>query len=1001
MRLCAYARGFSDRESGASFKNLFTMSAALLLLLCGATLAAAQNAQLVSVNKNGSDSGNGVSFTSSGTVSADGRLVAFTSKASDLTALADGNAAYDVFVRNLKTGTTSLVSVNAAGTSAGNAPSGVTGNIDFPAINVWLSANGRFVAFTSAASDLVANDANGKEDVFVRDLETGKTTLASVNAAGTGGGNGNSTFPYLSADGGVVGFRSVANDLAANDTNNATDVFARNLTTGVTTLVSVNSAGTASGNGVSSFSSFSADGRVVAFASSASNLVTNDTNGAVTDIFVRDLQAGTTALVSANTGSTGSGNNSSSIPTISADGRFVVFNSRATNLVTLNDANGADDVFVRDLAAAKTTLVSVNTGGTATGGKSSSLRSPQAISANGNIIAFVSNAADLVGNDTNGTIDDVFVRDVAAGVTKLVTANAAGTGSGNSFSAANEVSISADGRFVTFDSSATDLVAGITSGETQDVFVRDVQQSQTTLVSPNLQRTRGGNSSSSGITISADGSTVVFTSFATDLVATDTNNALDVFAYVFPRAACTYSISPTSRTSPAAGETLNVNVTTQAGCAWTAATNNSFITVTAGASGSGNGTVTLTIASNNSGVPRVGTATIAGQTLTITQPEVVPEVPTVQFGQAAYRFSEGAARATLVITRTGSQSGTAVVQYQTVDDPAAVPCSTANGTAYARCDYSTTVDTVTFAPGETSKEINIPLVDDAHVEGDETVQVTLSHPSGVAVLGTPSTATLTIADNDTAGQPNPIFTTPFFVRQHYLDFLSREPEADEPWSAVLNKCSDVNNNPACDRITVSAAFFGSREFQLKGFYVFNFYRVAFDRRPAYEEVIPDMRSVTGATEQEVYQKRAAFAVVFSERPEFRTRYDALPSSGYVDALLGRYGLQQITTPDPQQPDTGAKVTLTRDALVTRLNSTGAQALTRAQVLRAVVESDEVAAAEFNRAFVAMQYYGYLRRTPEEDGYNNWLRVINQDQRNVRLMVNGFMNSVEYRLRFGQ
>ena len=455
------------------------------------------------------------------------------------------------------------------------------------------------------------------------------------------------------------------------------------------------------------------------------------------------------------------------------------------------------------------------------------------------------------------------------------------------------------------------------------------------------------------------------------------------------------------------GVALTVNVMTQAGCNWTAASNNGFIAVTSGASGSGNGTVTLTIASNGSGVPRVGTVTIAGLTLTITQPEVVPEVPTIQFAQAGYQFSEGAGRATLVITRTGDKSGTVSVQYKTVDDPAAVPCTTANGTAYARCDYATTVDTVTFAPGDESKEINVPLVDDAHVEGNETVQVTLSQPTGVALLGTVSNATLTITDNDAAGAANPIFTAPFFVRQHYLDFLSREPEAGEPWSGVLNRCPNVNNldpnspSAACDRILVSSSFFGSAEFRLKGIYVFTFYRVAFDRLPAYDEIIPDMRSVTGATEQEVYAKRAAFPATFSARQEFRTRYDALSNTAYVNALLDRYALQQITTPDPQQPEEPSRVTLTRADLINRLGQTGAQALTRAQVLRAVVESNEVAASEFNRAFVAMQYYGYLRRTPEADGFNDWLRVINEDPNNVRVMVNGFMNSVEYRLRFGQ
>ncbi|HLL13498.1 MAG TPA: Calx-beta domain-containing protein [Pyrinomonadaceae bacterium] len=1012
MSLRLHAPAFSGEKPGRRLKYPFALSAALLMMLWATTPVPAQNApnvQLVNVNKNGSDSGNGTSHTSSGTVSADGRFVAFTSEASDLTALPDGNAASDVFVRDLKTAVTTFVSVNASGTAAGNGASGTFNDRGFTATSLALSADGRFVAFNSAASDLVANDTNNLNDVFVRDLATGVTILASVNAAGTASGNGNATFPYLSADGGMVGFRSTASNLVPNDTNNTTDVFVRNLKTGATMLVSVNGSGTASGNGPSSFSSFSADGRIVAFASSASDLVSNDSNGAVVDIFVRDLQAGTTTLASATPDGTGSGNNSSAVPSVSADGRFVVFNSRATNLVTLSDANGTDDVFVRDLAAGKTKLVSVNHEGTATGAGNSHLQSPQAISADGNFIAFASRAYDLVGNDTNGTINDVFVRDVAAGVTSLASANSAGTGSGDSFSASYEVSISADGRFVTFDSIADNLVAGMPTALAQQVFVRDMQQSETTLVSPNLSRSGGGNQDSFAVTVSADGSTVVFLSDATDFIMNDINNMLDVFAYTFPRNSCTYSISPTLRTSPAAGETLTVNVSTQAGCEWSVTNNSTFITVASGAGGTGNGTVTLTVPSNGSGVPRVGTVRIAGQTLTVVQPEVIPAIPTIQFAQANFRSSEGAARATLVITRTGDTAGTttAGVQYQTVDDPAAVPCATANGTAYARCDYATTIDLVTFAPGEESKEVYIPLVDDAHVEGDETVQVTLGRPGGMAVLGAVATATLTITDNDAAGAPNPVFTTPFFVRQHYLDFLSREPEADEPWSAVLNRCPNVNNLDAnsfsatCDRITVSASFFGSPEFRLKGFYAFTFYRVAFGRLPAYEEITHDMRFLTAATEPEVYARRSAFAYYFAEREEFRSRYDKLSSGAYVDALLKAYGLQQITTRSPHQPEQTTRVTMTRDSLVFGLEAPGLFRLTRGQVLRAIVESDEVSAAEYNRAFVAMQYYGYLRRTPEESGYNDWLRVINEDSKNVRLMVNGFMNSVEYRLRFGQ
>jgi uncharacterized repeat protein (TIGR01451 family) len=382
--------------------------------------------------------------------------------------------------------------------------------------------------------------------------------------------------------------------------------------------------------------------------------------------------------------------------------------------------------------------------------------------------------------------------------------------------------------------------------------------------------------------------------------------------------------------------------------------------------------------------------------------------PTLQFSLPTYQSSEGDLRANIAVVRGGDASGTVSVNLITEDDPAAVPCDpTINkpdgtrypqGLAYARCDYATTVETLVFAPGETQKIVTVPLVDDAHAEGDETVRLRLHSPLG-ATLGARDTATLIITDNnDAAGAANPIHATPFFVRMQYLDFLSREPEQGEPWSRVLDRCPNVSADPACDRILVSSSFFGSPEFRLKGFYAFTFYRVAFNRRPSYEEIIPDMRSVSGATAEEVYRRRAAYPVNFTVRPEFKANFETMGDAAFVDTLLGRYGLQQITTPEPADPEGAARVVLTRAALISRLE---AQSLTRAEVLRAVVESNEVGAAEYNRAFVAMQYYGYLRRTPEEEGYQAWLRVIDQDRNNVRLMVEGFMNSTEYRLRFGQ
>ncbi len=254
----------------------------------------------------------------------------------------------------------------------------------------------------------------------------------------------------------------------------------------------------------------------------------------------------------------------------------------------------------------------------------------------------------------------------------------------------------------------------------------------------------------------------------------------------------------------------------------------------------------------------------------------------------------------------------------------------------------------------------------------------------------------------TAG-PNPIDDPQFFVRQHYRDFLSREPEQAglNAWLGVLNGCPDMFTPPQtpsqCDRITVSAAFFQSPEFRLKGFFVFNFYRLAFDRLPEFAEITADIAAVTGQTPAEVFARKAAFTDSFAQRAEFVSRYGSLSNETYVAALLGRYNLNSITTPDPAAPDGEAKVSFTAAELSSHL---AAGTLTRAQVLRAVADSDEVVSAEYNRAFVAMQYYGYLRRTPEQAGYEAWLRVISQDPANVRLMVHGFVNSTEYRLRFG-
>jgi hypothetical protein len=237
-----------------------------------------------------------------------------------------------------------------------------------------------------------------------------------------------------------------------------------------------------------------------------------------------------------------------------------------------------------------------------------------------------------------------------------------------------------------------------------------------------------------------------------------------------------------------------------------------------------------------------------------------------------------------------------------------------------------------------------------------------------------------------------------------VEVLSREPEADEPWTNVLNNCSDLYNNPACDRATVSSAFYRSTEFQLKGSYVFRFYTVTLGRIPTYREITSDMASVTGATAQEVFEKKARFAEAWpghGQAAEFFATY--LPAgtdpASVVQLLMTRnYNLPQITTPDPASPDGSRKVVITRNELMDEVHF-GRLSLGRA--VRAIADSDEVAAAEYQRVFVAMQYYGYLRRDPDTAGFNAWLNYLKANPTDFRTMVKGFANSIEYRLRFGQ
>jgi Tol biopolymer transport system component len=400
-------------------------------------------------------------------------------------------------------GATTRVSVGAGNTQG-------DGRSFIPA----LSADGRYAAFYSDASNLVAGDTNGARDVFVRDLQTSETTRVSVSSSGAEA-NGDSFAPAVSSDGRFVAFASSASNLVDGDTNDANDVFVRDRQTNTTTRVSVGFDGSQA-NGGSDQPSLSGDGRLVAFTSAATNIVAGDLNG-VRDAFVYDRQAGTAVNISVD--STGvQADLDSFTPMLSANGQFVAYTSFADNLIQ-GDLNEGSDVFVRDLQANTTERVSEYTGHYE--GEGDSLR--PSISADGRYVAFDSDDWNLVWGDTNDDFD-VFVNDRATTVTTRVSIDDSGT---QSSGASYRPSISGDGRYVAFYSEASNLVPGDTNGAT-DVFVHDQRSGATKRISVGSTGAEG-NGDSVRPALSSNGRLAVFESDATNLVPGDTNGFTDVF----------------------------------------------------------------------------------------------------------------------------------------------------------------------------------------------------------------------------------------------------------------------------------------------------------------------------------------------------------------------------------------------------------------------------------------------------------------------------------------
>ncbi|WP_127995561.1 beta strand repeat-containing protein [Piscinibacter defluvii] len=382
-----------------------------------------------------------------GFMSADGRFVVFHSYADNL-AGSDSNIASDVFVKDMATGAIQRVSTNAAGIESSGGDSFVHS----------ISADGRYVVFHSFANNLVT-DGNGVQDVFLKDVLTGAIQRVSVSGAGVEA-NGSSALGRIAADGRFVVFESSANNLVSGDTNGVSDIFVKDLLTGATTRVDTDAAGLQA-NATATRAQISADGRYVLFDTSATNLLPGDNS--TRDVFVKDLLTG--ALVKVSESSTGvAGNGTSQSGQFSGDGRSIVFHSLATNLVA-GDANGASDIFIKDLRTGDLRLVSSNAAGEVGNGTSTAA----AVSADGRFVVFQSTASNLVSGDTNG-VSDIFVKDLSSGEIRRVSVDAAGTPSNN---ASDLASVSADGQWITYRSAATNLVGGDTNAANDCFRVRN------------------------------------------------------------------------------------------------------------------------------------------------------------------------------------------------------------------------------------------------------------------------------------------------------------------------------------------------------------------------------------------------------------------------------------------------------------------------------------------------------------------------------------------------
>ncbi|HEX5709115.1 MAG TPA: Calx-beta domain-containing protein [Pyrinomonadaceae bacterium] len=405
-----------------------------------------------------------------------------------------------------------------------------------------------------------------------------------------------------------------------------------------------------------------------------------------------------------------------------------------------------------------------------------------------------------------------------------------------------------------------------------------------------------------------------------------------------------------------------------------------------------------------------GSATIGARaSASVTLRDDDPAGGRFEFNSSAYGVVESAGSRTITVRRTGDVTRAATVDYATDDGATAAtftPCNATSGRALDRCDFAQVSGRLSFAAGETQKTFKVLISDDEYVEGAETLALRLSNPGGSSALGTLSTVTLTITDDVPETTTNPLDESRKFVRQQYLDFFTREPDAAglDFWSSQIDSCGADAACVTARRENVSAAFFLSAEFRETGYLVYRTYQAAFASGPAlpYKDFLPDAQAVgrdvvvgRQGWPQLLEQNKRAYLDEFVARQTFRTAYPAsMSAAAFVDKLNANVG--------------GALSQSERSALAGAL---AAGTKTRAEVLRAVAEDADLDARERNRAFVLMQYFGYMRRNPPDppeatldfQGYNFWLGKLNDHDGNFisAEMVKAFITSGEYRQRFGQ